>query len=90
MADILYIQIEKLILLAEVEINVEINIDKKLAENILRTIEGTFTKLLDKIQKLEEAQKNEILEKIENDLQIKIQNLHDKINKVSNEDKDDY
>ena len=38
------------------------------------------------IQKLEEAQKNEILEKIENDLQIKIQNLHDKINKGNEED----
>ena len=86
MVDILYTQVEKLILLADVKIN----IDKKFAEKTLIAIERTFTKLLDKIQKLEEAQKNEILEKIENDLEIKIQNLHDKINKVSNEEEEDY
>ena len=63
MADILLLQIEKLIANAEA----------------LLMIEMQFIELLKEVQKLEGAQKEEMLTNIENNLEIKIRDLHNKI-----------
>jgi hypothetical protein len=99
MAEILYMQIEKLIINAEADVDkaaAEADVEAKAnAEKILKTIENKFALLLSLIITLkEEEKKNEFLDKIEGNLHQKIQNLHDKINKYNNdeddEDEDNY
>jgi hypothetical protein len=67
MADILLHQIKKLIASAEA------------SEKALLMIEMQFIKLLKEVETLEGDQKEEMLTNIENNLQIKIQDLHNKI-----------